>query len=147
MSDFEKPRVVGYNYPTLSTTTEYQRFNNDYFSGADVRIYFGDIWIDEITSLQFDLREQVQPIYGYASYTWDKVARGTRIIQGSFSINFRESFYLHSAMNSLQSKMKGGLDGKDSVFTEDVFKQGVTVEQLVEQAYNSKNFGAIADEL
>jgi hypothetical protein len=143
----EKPRAVSYNYPTLTSTTEYKRFNNEYFSGADVRLYFGDTWVDEITSINFELQEQVQPIYGYASYTFDKIARGSRVVRGSFSINFKESFYLHSLLNSLQSNLKAKDSGKGTIFAADTFKKGVTVEHLVEQAYNNKSFGAIADQL
>lgn len=143
---YQRPRAVGYSYPYLFTTTEYQRFGGDYFTGADVRLYFGDILIEEIGGLNFELQEQVQPIYGYASHTFDKVARGSRIIRGSFIINFKESFYLHSVMNSLQSKMKAQQENKSSVFNEQTFKQGVTVEHLIEQANKGKSFGQIADE-
>lgn len=147
MADFEKPKVVGYDYPTIQTTTEYQRFNNDYFTGSDIKLYFGDTWVDEITGINFSLEEQVQPIFGYASYTFDKVARGTRLIRGNFTINFKESFYLHAVMNSLQSKLKDKQAGKGNVFTEETFKKGLTVEQVIEQANKGRNFGAIADEL
>lgn len=146
MSNFEKPRAIGYTYPTLQSTTEFKRFNDDYFSGADVRLYFGDTWVDEVTSLQFTMQENVQPIYGYASYTWDKVARGTRLIQGSFSINFKENFYLHSVLNSLQSRLKAKESDGSAIFSEETFKKGVTVEHLVEQSH-SRSFGAVADEL
>lgn len=146
-TNYEKPRVVTYSYPTLQSTTEYQRFSNEYFTGADVRLYFGDVWVDEITSISFDLTEQVQPIFGYASYTFDKVARGSRMVRGSFSINFKESFYLQGLMNSLESKLEEKQAGTGNVFTEENFKQGLTVEHVVEQLYSGKNFGAIADEL
>lgn len=136
-------RVNSYNYPPNSST-EYQRFSNEYFAGSDIRIYFGDTWVDEITSLQFTLQEQVTPIYGYASYTWDKVARGTRYIQGNFSINFKESYYLHYVLNSLSSKMKAA--SKDApVFSAQSWKEGTSVEHLVETA-DSPAFEAIADE-
>lgn len=147
MAEFEKPRAIGYSYPTLQSTTEYKRFNNEYFSGADVRLYFGDTWVDEITSLQINMQENVQPVYGYASYTFDKVARGTRIVQGSFAINFKESFYLHSIMNSLQSRLRAKSDGGTTIFNEETFKQGLTIEHLVEEANSGRSFGAVADEL
>lgn len=111
-------KPVSYNYGTYNQQTygrpanvEYKRFNEEYFSGADVRIYFGDVWVDEVVSLQFTLMENVAPIFGYASYTWDAVARGARQIQGSFRINFKESYYLHSITNQLEYKLKSGLTG------------------------------------
>lgn len=136
-------KVRGYSYqPNVST--EYTRFRADYFSGADVRIYFGDIWVDEITGLQFTLQEQVAPIYGYASYTWDKVARGTRLIQGSFRINFRESYYLHSVMDRLSSKVREASDGT-SGFEESKWKQGLNIEHILKEV-ESNSFESIADE-
>ncbi len=69
-------------------------FYREYFSGADISIYLQDIFIDEVASLQFQLLQEVRPIYGYASYTYDALAVGQRLIQGSFAINFREPYYL-----------------------------------------------------
>lgn len=93
-------------YKGRPPSVEYQRFSSDFFTGADVRIYFGNTWVDEITGLSFAVQENVQPIFGYASYTYDAVARGARQIQGQFSINFKESYYLHSVMNRLEQKMR-----------------------------------------
>jgi hypothetical protein len=141
-------RVFGYNYGENYGTNkmiEYRRFSSEYFSGADIRIYFGDIWVDEITSLQFTLQEQVAPIFGYASYTWDKVARGNRYIQGSFSINFKESYYLQQALKSLTSEMKSDASGNTSGFNSTTWKNGLDVEALMMQV-NKQNFNSIADE-
>lgn len=80
---------------------EYQYFPEEYFSGADITIYFGDLWIDEITSLSFVLREPVMPVYGYASYTWDDIARGSRIVEGEFRIAFKEAGYLFVVLDHI----------------------------------------------
>jgi hypothetical protein len=74
---------------------EYQVYPEEYFSGCECSVYFGDVWVDEILSINFSLLEYVQPVFGYNSYTYDACARGARLIQGNFRINFRESFYLH----------------------------------------------------
>lgn len=79
-----------------------------YYSGTDIRIYFGDMWIDEIVEIEWALQEQVAPIFGYSSYTWDKVARGNRVVTGSFSINFKEAGYLQTVLNSLSSQETDG---------------------------------------
>ena len=134
-------RVVGYDQ-RANMSTEYTRFKEDYFTGADVRIYFGDIWVDEVTSLQFTLQEQVAPIFGYASYTWDKVARGARQIQGSFTINYKESYYLHSVLSVLAAKTRGGTK-EGNMFNVEQWKQGATVEHLFQES----TFENVADEL
>lgn len=82
----------------MTNQIEYQLFPESYFSGCDVSIYFGDVWVDEIVSMTFSLAEQIQPLYGYNSYVYDDVARGTRIIQGSFRLNFKEANYLQKVI-------------------------------------------------
>lgn len=137
-------RTVGYNYGP-NKSVEYQRFNSDYFEGTDIRIYFGDIWIDEVTSLQYMMQENVAPIFGYASYTWDKVARGSRQVQGSFRINFKESYYLHSVMERLSSKIDKGASSKSSIFNKSNFKKGLNIEHLMGNS-KSSSFESVADE-
>lgn len=93
----EQIRQVQYN----RKHTEYQYFPEEYFSGSDVTIYFGDTWVDDITGLQFGLHEPVKPVHGYASYTWDAVSRGARMVQGQFRIAFKEAGYLHVILDHL----------------------------------------------
>lgn len=88
-----------------SAFVEYQLFPESYFSGCDVSLYIGEEWVDEVTSLEFSVQEQVQPIYGYNSYTFDACARGSRTIQGSFGINFKEANYLNSILEKYNSGM------------------------------------------
>lgn len=136
-------RAFGYSY-AANRSTEFRRFGSEYFAGADIRIYFGDVWIDEVTSLQFTLQEQVAPIFGYASYTWDKVARGSRYIQGSFSINFKESYYLQQVLKSLSSEMSQDKNNVLSGFNTDTWKGSVDIETLMNT--NKQNFDNIADQ-
>lgn len=97
MSEIEQIRQTLYN----KAQTEYQYFPEEYFTGADISIYFNDIFIDEITGLSYSLQETVKPIFGYASYTWDAIARGTRIIQGEFRIAFKEAQYINVVLKTL----------------------------------------------
>ena len=79
----------------------YERFPPEYFSGSNIRIYFDDIFIDEIILLTFTLQEQLMPFHGYNSYTFDHIFRGNRIVQGAFSINFKDTNYISTALDSL----------------------------------------------
>jgi len=89
------PRGVRFNQ-FEGQAVDHQVFPEEFFSGSDVTVYFGDVWLDDLTSISFEMMEQIQPISGYASYTWDAIARGSRIIQGHFSIAFREAGYLNN---------------------------------------------------
>ena len=93
----EEIRQVSYS----RKQAEYQYFPEEYFTGSDITIYFGDTWVDEITGLSFALHEPVKPLYGYASYSWDAVARGSRLVEGQFRIAFKEAGYLHVILDHL----------------------------------------------
>jgi hypothetical protein len=69
-------------------------YDLDYFSGSQAALYIGDVWVDEVVNFQYSVQQSKQPIYGYASQLFDDVSAGTVLVQGSFSINFKESGYL-----------------------------------------------------
>lgn len=77
----------------------------EYFSGANVKVYFGDVWVDQLTEISFSLQEQVAPIYGFHSYTFDRISRGNRMVQGSFTINFTENGYMRAILKRVADNM------------------------------------------
>lgn len=122
-----------------------------YYSGSDVRVYFGDTWVDEIVEVNFSLQEQVAPIYGYGSYTYDAAARGNRIVVGEFVVNFKEVGYLHTVLDWLSSEMNQSnewfsleefnMDVKNSDGTIIGKNYNLPAEKVVE------NFDALSEEL
>lgn len=78
------------NIPFITNTANGKR----YYSSLDGELYFGNIFIDEVTNISWQMQQQALPIYGYNSYTFDDIATGNRIVQGQFSINFTEENFL-----------------------------------------------------
>lgn len=76
--------------------------NNVYFSGAQTSIYIGDIWIDDINSINYTVQQSTTPIYGYGSQHYDLLPKGQILISGSFRINFKEPNYLWIALKAAQ---------------------------------------------
>lgn len=72
-----------------------------YFSGVDAEIYFGETYIDEAVNINFSLQQNTMPIFGYNSYVFDTCAQGSRLIQGSFTVNFVRSCYMYDVLNTL----------------------------------------------
>ena len=91
------------NFPTKDPMRDYPIYQSNYYTGSDISIYFGDTWVDEITAIQFQMKENVAPIYGYADYLYAKLARGNRIVQGKFRINFTEAGYLEAIIKRLKN--------------------------------------------
>ena len=59
-----------------------------YYSMIDTEIYFGDEYVEDAHDIQWQISQQVMPLYGFNSYLIDEYAKGNRIITGSFTINF-----------------------------------------------------------
>ncbi len=139
------PYYIKSEYQQKENTVEHQRFSQEYFSGSDVNIYFGDIWLDEITALQISVQENVQPIYGYASYTSDAWARGTRLVTGSFRINFKESNYINAVLNLIEKRKESHKDFPQS--QESLLKPPKNIEDALdelERSADSQAFNKLA---
>lgn len=89
------------NTKFIHRQTEYQVFPEEFFSGSDVTVYFGDLFVDTITGIEFTLQEQLRPIFGYADYTYSDISRGQRIVQGTFRIAFKQSGYLFTILEHI----------------------------------------------
>jgi len=73
-------------------------YDNEYYSSNQTFIYIGDVLIDEITSFSFNLIQPKTPVYGYASQLFDGCSAGHVLVQGNFTINFKESGYLWAVL-------------------------------------------------
>ncbi|RKZ07404.1 hypothetical protein DRQ25_11655 [Candidatus Fermentibacteria bacterium] len=84
-----------------------------YYSGSQISIWFGDIWVEDVTQISFQYNQEKRPIYGYASQYFDAVAKGQVLIQGNFVVNFREKGYLSYIIANLP-KLEQSLDTTQS---------------------------------
>lgn len=68
--------------------------NRNYFSGSQASLFIGDVWVDDIFGLSYNVQQGKTPKYGYGSQHFDFVAKGTMLVSGTFMVNFREPNYL-----------------------------------------------------
>lgn len=88
------------------------RFDTSYYNGLDVRVMLGDFVLSDVVGLSYEVMEQVTPLYGYASYTFQRVVRGTRLIRGQFTINFKQSGYILWMVNRYFASFERPLEGE-----------------------------------
>lgn len=74
------------------------KMNEEYFSGSQASIFIGDVWVDDILDWQCSVGANSIPIYGYGSTFYDRAVQGRVLVQGSFTINFREPNYLFAIL-------------------------------------------------
>ena len=68
------------------TAREDNLFLEEYYSGTDTKVFFDDERQTQISYINYSLDEQLKPIYGYASRTFDDLVVGARIVTGTFKV-------------------------------------------------------------
>lgn len=108
-------------------------YNIDYFSGSQVALYIGDVFVDEVTAISFGARQSRRPLYGYADQHFRAMSKGQILIQGQLVINFKEAGYLWLILNEYKKKIKGEFSKLDEddpfVSSSEAFRQNI--EQVI----------------
>lgn len=71
-----------------------------YYSAIDAELYFNGEWVEDITSISWNVEQKTMALFGYNSYIWDDVAQGTRIISGTFTITFTDPVLIEKAISN-----------------------------------------------
>lgn len=77
-----------------------------YFSGEDVQIRIDGADLDwpynnmPVYSMQWNIAQQKQPVYGFWSYTYDAVMRGSRVVEGTFTVFTRSPNYMTNTLKA-----------------------------------------------
>jgi hypothetical protein len=89
-----------------------------YYSGQDVRVYVAELGDDPefgeipITQLNFKVEQEKAPLYGFWSFVFDSVMRGTRVVSGSLVIPVQHAGYmkelLAAAANARSKRLQSG---------------------------------------
>lgn len=68
-----------------------------------VELYFGDTYIEDAHDISWQVIQQQQPLFGYNSYLFDELALGSRIVQGTFTINFTGAGVVDRLINAAKN--------------------------------------------
>lgn len=133
-------------YELKAPRTEYQLFNSEYFSGADVSIMLDGILIDDAVSIVTQMSQQVVPLFGHNSYTADAFAYGQRTVQGALSMNFKSVGYLDQVIKNrkLIRYVKGEVESntKQVILSK---REEYTLDDIL-TLYGKKGFDEIAQD-
>lgn len=91
--------------------TEENLFMEEYYSSTDTKIFMDDIEQSEIAYISYSLREQLKPLYGYSSRTFDDVAVGNRLVTGMFKVPIKNP--------EAQTQMKAIIEHSQQTILED----------------------------
>lgn len=75
-----------HKYIPRTDQREENLFLEEYYSGTDTKIFIDGTEQKEVSYIQYSVNEQLKPIYGYNSRTFDDVAIGNRIVMGTIKV-------------------------------------------------------------
>lgn len=108
-------------------TSTYSPYWQYFFTGSDVEIRIAelegggdhDFTPLPIQRFNFSVQQQKRPIFGYASYTFDGMLRGNRVVQGQFALLTRYPDFMQKALAKAannRAERQGGLLDPYSAF-------------------------------
>ena len=110
-----------------------------YYSILDAELYFGNEYVEDVHDCNWRISQNVQPLFGYNSYTYDELARGSRLISGNFTIVFTSPNYLFSILSAAN---KANITLVENMASYDVPKLSETVEAVQRtSAYGQRESG------
>lgn len=80
------PESFTHKYIPRIEQRENNLFVEEYYSSTDTKIILDGIEQTEIGYISYAVQEQLKPLYGYSSRTYDDVAIGNRIVTGAFKV-------------------------------------------------------------
>lgn len=101
-----------------------------YYSAIDATILFNGHVVEEVASISWTLQQNTMPLFGYNSYVWDEIAKGTRIVSGTLTINFTVPDYLDLLINGqTEDSIKFTNNGKEFANKdyEPIWRKGVSI--------------------
>lgn len=105
--------------------------DKDFYSGSQAGMFIGNMFIDDVYNVQFQVQAGLRPVYGFKSANYDILLRENEIVAGSFTINFKEAAYLYLILKEY-NKRKSFLDRSDPNLG--ASKQAILAEEALRAA-------------
>lgn len=123
---------------TQTNRVNFASYPQDYFTGAQVRIYIGSIWVDDIATISYTTSHSKTPLYGYADHQFRAVAKGQFLVRGSFTIAFKEVGYLYQIIQMWRNDKTGSISLKKPASNSGTdFLKVLQTSQTIEVAMDS----------
>ena len=94
------------NPPPVTSDAKKYYYETDYFNGSVVSVYFGDVFVDDISFITFSATTPKIPVFPYNKDIPSALLNGNSFVQGSFGINFKESAYLYVILQRFMEQKK-----------------------------------------
>lgn len=100
--------------PEEKIVDDFTTYETDHFTGSQVSLFLGPIWVEDFVSIQWKQTNSKNPMYGWNELYSDMDLDGKFLIQGTLTVNYRETDMLFRVINQLQEQLEG-LDRREDI--------------------------------
>lgn len=109
----KNPKNIAYD--NKGQDRDHNIYTEEFLGGADTFIYVNGERYNDISAIQYAIREQVKPVYGYSSRIYDDIVSGVRIVQGIIKVPVRNTLANESLTSVSTTESVSGGRGRISI--------------------------------
>lgn len=127
---------------------DYATYDTNYFTGSQVSLFLGPVWIEDFVSIRWQMRNSKSPVYGYNELYSDMDISGKFLVEGSLTVNFRETDYLQRLILQIQQAIENQPDKIDDIIESQKGKFRTRIENrlLQENSGDASKVAALIEE-
>lgn len=134
--------ALTHKYMPKIAPREENLFLEEYYCSTDTKIYMDDIEQTEIAYISYAMQEQLKPLYGYSSNTFDDVAIGNRIVTGIFKVPIKNP-EANSDINAVYNEVYGlGRVPPNEIYNQEQETIKDTIEWVENTIHNNDDNGS-----
>jgi len=92
--DITSERKFDLDQIRLKQLRKLREYYTEFYSGQQVKVYINDVLLD-LVAIAWNATQNKMPVYGFASQLFDAVAEGTFIVNGEFTLAFKDVATMH----------------------------------------------------
>lgn len=83
----------------------YSSYETNHYTGSQVSLFLGPVWVEDFVAIRWKQVNTKQPVYGWNEGYSDMDLDGNFLIQGTLTVNFRETDYLFRLIDQIRTNL------------------------------------------
>ena len=75
-----------------------------YRAPVHTRVFMGDVWLDDVVAINYQIQDFKEPVYGFKSRLFDDVTVGKTLVSGQLICHFRYPGYLTNVIEAVKKR-------------------------------------------
>lgn len=91
----------------------YSSYETNHYTGSQVSLFLGPVWVEDFVAIRYKQANSRQPVYGWNEGYSNMDLEGNFLVQGTLTVNFRESDYLFRLIDQIRKQLNDAARRED----------------------------------